>query len=161
MIVRPTYREWRCENIAIRALNISVNPQPSHLSIMPTSRDLSDYLVYLLAGFNALSIQAHLTSRFTPAFSKNLRTQLPHHKKTIFWWLGVSDATLRYIFVSLNAVLGLLLALPGWRSAGLKLALALLFVGLISDMKLKSGWILNFLSHVVLLSITMAAIYVR
>ncbi len=128
---------------------------------MPTSRDLSDCLAYLLAGFNAFCIQAHLTARLTPAFSKNLRTQLPHHNKAIFWWLGVSDATLRYIFVSLNAGLGLLLALPGWRSAGLKVALALLFVGFISDMKLKSGWLLHFVSHVVLLSITIAAIYVR
>ncbi|KAJ5241832.1 uncharacterized protein N7469_000159 [Penicillium citrinum] len=128
---------------------------------MTTARALSDGLAYLLACFNAFCIQAHLTSRFSPAFSKNLATQLPHHNKAIFWWLGVSDETLRYMFVSLNAGLGLLLALPGWRSTGLKVALALLCVGFTSDMKLKEKWLLHFLSHLVLLSITMAAIYVR
>jgi len=131
------------------------------ISKMTTARALSDGLAYLLAGFNAFCIQAHLTSRFSPVFSKNLATQLPHHNKAIFWWLGVSDETLRYIFVSLNAGLGLLLALPGWRSTGLKVALVLLCVGFTSDMKLKEKWLLHFLSHLVLLSITMAAIYVR
>lgn len=128
---------------------------------MPTSKDFSDYLAILLAGFNFVCIQAHLTSRFTPAFSRNLRTQLPHHNKAIFWWLGVQDTTLRYLFVSLNATLGALLAVPSWRSAGLSVAFLGLSVGFVSDMKLKSGWLMHFVSHVVLLGITVAAIVVR
>ncbi|KAK3998220.1 hypothetical protein QBC44DRAFT_386585 [Cladorrhinum sp. PSN332] len=128
---------------------------------MPSSKDLSDYLAIALSAFNFVCIQAHLTPRFTPSFSKNLRTQLPHHNRVIFWWLGVPDTTLRYIFVSLNAFLGTLLAVPGWRSSGLKAALGLLFVGFASDMKLKSGWLVHFLAHVALVGITVSAIYVR
>ncbi|KAK4228642.1 hypothetical protein QBC38DRAFT_361407 [Podospora fimiseda] len=120
---------------------------------MPRSQDLSNYLAILLSLLNLAFIHAHLTTRFTPSFSKSLRTLLPHHNRTIFWWLGVQDDTLRYIFVSLNATLGILFAVPSFRIIGLKICFGLLFIWFISDLKVKSGWLMHFVVHVVLLGI--------
>ncbi|SPQ23362.1 d732e54c-0179-4cfe-9f0f-322c54f9b763 [Thermothielavioides terrestris] len=96
----------------------------------------SDVLSYLLLGFNVLSFQAHLTSRFTPAFSRNLAEKLPQHNRVLFWWAGLSDSALRAFFCGLNALDVFLLWSPASRPLGLKLALAGLCVGFYSDLKL-------------------------
>lgn len=96
----------------------------------------SDILSYLLLGFNILSFQAHLTSRFTPGFSRNLAEKLPQHNRVLFRWAGVSDSVLRALFCSLNILDVCLLRSPASRPLGLKVALAGLCVGFYSDLKL-------------------------
>ncbi|KAH6869502.1 hypothetical protein B0T10DRAFT_568876 [Thelonectria olida] len=118
---------------------------------------LSDVLSYGIAGFSALCVQAHLTSKFTPAFSRNLEEKLPEHNKAVFWWAGISDAALRFVFVSINITITVLLLSDELRSFGLKFSLALLGVGFYSDMKLGESPI----PHMLLCSIVGAAIWVR
>ncbi|KXH65045.1 hypothetical protein CSAL01_13058 [Colletotrichum salicis] len=117
---------------------------------------LSDVLSYSIAGFSALCVQAHLTSRFTPAFSKNLKEKLPEHNRAVFWWAGISDGVLRYVFVTINITITILLLSEELRSFGLKFSLALLGVGFYSDMKLGESPV----PHMLLCSIVGAAIMV-
>nr|A0A7L9EZ67.1 RecName: Full=Cyclic ether formation enzyme xenC; AltName: Full=Xenoacremones biosynthesis cluster protein C; Flags: Precursor [Xenoacremonium sp. BF-2018a]QOJ72661.1 XenC [Xenoacremonium sp. BF-2018a] len=118
---------------------------------------LSDVLSYGIFGFSALCVQAHLTSKFTPSFSRNLEEKLPLHNKAVFWWLGISDSALRYVFVSINIAVCVLLWSPELRSFGLKFTLGLLGVGFYSDMKLGESPI----PHLLLVSTVGAAILVR
>ena len=124
---------------------------------MSTLHLLSDILALSIAAFSALCIQAHLTSRFTPTFSKNLAEKLPEHNKAVFSWLGISDDALRYVFIAFNILVSVLLGSASLRSMGLKVSLALLGVGFYSDMKLGESPI----PHLVLCSIVGAAIVVR
>lgn len=128
---------------------------------MVTAHALSNILAYILAFFSALCVQAHLTPLFTPTFSANLAALRPHHNKVIFGWANISDTTTKYVLVAVNAVLVVLLALPGYRATGLKWTLGLLLVGFYSDMRLDSKKMEHALSHVVLCGITGAAIWVR
>jgi len=118
---------------------------------------LSDLLSLSIAAFSALCVQAHLTSRFTPGFAKNLAEKLPEHNKAVFWWAGLSDGQLRYVFISLNILISVLLGISDLRSLGLKVSMGLLFVGFYSDMKLGESPI----PHLILCSIVGAAILVR
>lgn len=100
------------------------------------SARISGIISMVLVGFNLLCIQAHLTPRFTPGFSRNLAEKLPQHNRVLFRWAGLSDSSLRAFFIGLNALLAVLLAVPGLRTLGLKVAVGGGFVGLYSDMKL-------------------------
>ncbi|KAB5550769.1 hypothetical protein GE09DRAFT_1222596 [Coniochaeta sp. 2T2.1] len=100
---------------------------------------ISDILSVVLIAFNVISIQAHLTDRFTPGFSRNLAEKLPQHNRVLFSWAGVSDSTLRGFFVSLNILLAVLLSVPSLRILGLKIGFGLLCVGFYSDMKLRES----------------------
>ncbi|KUJ20439.1 uncharacterized protein LY89DRAFT_682183 [Mollisia scopiformis] len=117
----------------------------------------SDVLALSIAAFSALCVQAHLTKRFTPTFSKNLEEKLPQHNKAVFWWLGISDNALRYVFVSLNILVSVSLALADLRTTGLKVSMGLLFIGFYSDMKLGESPI----PHLILCSVVGAAIVAR
>lgn len=99
----------------------------------------ADILSVVLIGFNLLSIQAHLTSRFTPGFSRNLAEKLPEHNRVLFWWAGVSDSTLRAFFISINTVLAGMLLVPSLRTLGLKIGFGLCCVGFYSDMRLRES----------------------
>jgi hypothetical protein len=118
---------------------------------------LSDLLALSIAAFSALCIQAHLTSKYTPEFSKNLAEKLPQHNKAVFWWLNISDNALRYVFIAFNTIVSVVLVMPSLRSFGLKLSMGLLGVGFYSDMKLGESPI----PHLILCSIVGAAILVR
>lgn len=120
-------------------------------------RTFSDVMAYSVAAFSALCIQAQLTSKFTPGFSKNLAEKLPLHNKAVFWWAGLSTGTLRYLFIFFNIMVCVLLGVPELRSVGLKISMGLLFVGFYSDMKLGESPI----PHLILCSMVGAAILVR
>ncbi|KAJ5656203.1 hypothetical protein N7507_008153 [Penicillium longicatenatum] len=60
---------------------------------------VTDVLSWVLIGFNVVSMQAHLTDRFTPGFSRNLAEKLPQHNRVLFKWAGISDSTLRGFFL--------------------------------------------------------------
>lgn len=124
---------------------------------MSTLHRLSDILALSIAAFSGLCVQAHLTSKLTPAFAKNLGEKLPQHNMAVFWWLGISDYALRYIFISFNVLVAVLLGSTSLRGLGLKVSLGLLGVGFYSDMKLGESP----LPHLVLCSIVGAAIVVR
>lgn len=124
---------------------------------MSTLHKLSDILALSIAAFSAVCVQAHLTSKFTPAFAKNLAEKLPHHNKAVFWWLGISDNALRCVFITFNILVSVLLGSASLRDLGLKVSLGLLCVGFYSDMKLGESPI----PHLVLCSIVSAAILVR
>jgi len=124
---------------------------------MSVLHQLSDVLALSIAGFSALCVQAHLSKRFTPTFSKNLEEKLPQHNKAVFWWAGISDHALKYVFVALNILVSVLLGLASFRSIGLKISMGLLCVGFYSDMQLGESPI----PHLVLCSIVGAAIMVR
>lgn len=121
------------------------------------STQISDILCLAVASFNVLSIQAHLTSRFTPGFSKNLAEKLPQHNRAVFWWLGFSDSALRWVFIMFNTLLTVLLWVPSLREQGLKTAVALLCVGFYSDMKLGESPI----PHLLLISLVGGALWLR
>jgi len=95
-----------------------------------------NYICLFVAGFNILCIQAHLTDRFTPAFSKDLAEKLPLHKRTLFWWGGFSDSQLRAFFISVNALLGYVMLVPSWREQGIKICAGFLFLDVYCDMRL-------------------------
>lgn len=97
---------------------------------------LRGFLTTLMVGFNVLSIQAHLTSRFTPGFSKNLAEKLPQHNRVLFGWLHVTETSLRALFVSINLLLSVMLLTPSLRILGMKIGFGLCCVGFYSDMKL-------------------------
>lgn len=80
------------------------------------STQISDYICLAMAGFNAFCIQAHFIDKFTPSFSKNRAEKLPQHNRAVFWWLGISDKGLRYVFVALNALLTVMLGIPSLRA---------------------------------------------
>ncbi|GJC90836.1 hypothetical protein ColLi_13674 [Colletotrichum liriopes] len=124
---------------------------------MTSLHALSDMLSYGIAGFSALCVQAHLTPRFTPSFSKNLEEKLPEHNRAVFWWAGISDGSLRYVFISINIAITVLLLSEELRSFGLKFSLALLGVGFYSDMKLGESPV----PHLLLCGTVSAAIVVR
>nr|A0A8F4S726.1 RecName: Full=Cyclic ether formation enzyme pydZ; AltName: Full=Pyrrocidines biosynthesis cluster protein Z; Flags: Precursor [Acremonium sp.]QXF14599.1 PydZ [Acremonium sp.] len=124
---------------------------------MSSAHVLSDWLSYSIAGFSALCVQAHLTSRFTPAFSRNLSEKLPEHNRAVFWWAGMSTRALRYVFVVINITITALLLSEELRSFGLKFSLVLLGVGFYSDMKLGESPV----PHMILCSVVGAAILVR
>lgn len=91
--------------------------------------------------FNVVSIQARLTSRFTPGFSRNLAEKLPKHKRVLFSWVDVSDSGLKAFFVGLNVLLAVLLWYPSLRTLGLWTGFGLCFLGLYSDLQLKESFI--------------------
>ncbi|KAL7929277.1 hypothetical protein V8C35DRAFT_315972 [Trichoderma chlorosporum] len=97
---------------------------------------VSDYICLFVAGFNAMCIQAHLTNRFTPAFSKDLEEKLPLHKQTLFWWAGVSDTKLRLFFCSVNALLTYLMFFPSLRTQGIKTTAGFLALDVYCDMRI-------------------------
>ncbi|KAI0452049.1 hypothetical protein F5B21DRAFT_484947, partial [Xylaria acuta] len=119
------------------------------------SNQISDIICLAVAGFNVLSIQAHLTSKFTPGFSKNLAEKLPQHNKAVFWWLGIPDFVLRYVFITFNTLLTVMLGVPSLRAQGLKTAAGLLCVGFYSDMKLGESPI----PHLLLISLVGGALW--
>jgi hypothetical protein len=125
--------------------------------MMSTLHQLSDILALSIAAFSTLCIQAHLTSKFRPAFAKNLAEKLPQHNKAVFWWLGISDNALRYVFITFNILVSVLLGSASLRGLGLKFSLGLLCAGFYSDMKLGESPI----PHLVLCSVVGAAIVVR
>jgi hypothetical protein len=97
---------------------------------------VTDVLSWVLIGFNVVSMQAHLTDRFTPGFSRNLAEKLPQHNRVLFKWAGVSDSTLRGFFFCINATLATLLLIPSLRTLGLRIGFGLLCVGFYSDLRL-------------------------
>lgn len=122
-----------------------------------TLHNLSDLLSLSICLFSALCVQAHLTNKITPSFAANLAEKLPQHNKAVFWWAGISDSTLRRVFVSLNLLVCVLLGWASFRSVGLKICLALLLIGFYSDVKLGESPV----PHIILCSVVGAAILVR
>jgi hypothetical protein len=115
----------------------------SHLPLETMSYGplISEVICKGMVFFNVVSIQARLTSRFTPAFSRNLEEKLPEHKRVLFSWAGVSDSGLRAFFVGLNVLLAVLLWVPSFRTLGLWIGFGLCFLGLYSDLQLKESFI--------------------
>ena len=116
---------------------------------------ISEAICKGLVFFNVVSIQARLTSRFTPAFSKNLAEKLPEHKRVLFSWANVSDGQLKAFFVSLNVLLSVLLWVPGLRTLGLWVGFGLCFLGLYSDLQLNE----SFIPHTTLFILCSSALY--
>jgi hypothetical protein len=116
---------------------------------------ISNLFSKVLVFANLAVMQAHLTSRFTPAFSRNLQEKLPEHNRVLFSWWGPTDPVLRVFIVGVNLFLSLLLLVPSSRTVGLWAAFALSFVGLYSDLKLKE----SFVPHTTLFLLSSGALY--
>jgi hypothetical protein len=117
---------------------------------------IADVICKGLVFFNVVSIQARMTDRFTPAFSKNLAEKLPEHKEVLFKsWIDVSDSQLKAFFVSLNVLLAVLLWVPAYRKAGLAIGFGLCFLGLYSDLQLNE----SFIPHTTLFFLCGGALY--
>jgi len=127
----------------------------SHFPLETMSTRVSDVLSMVLLGFNVLCIQAHMTDRFTPGFSRNLAEKLPQHNRVLFRWAGVSDSTLRAFFISLNLLFAVLLTIPSYRTLGLKIAVGGCCIGFYSDLKLGESPI----PHLILFGLIGGALY--
>lgn len=131
----------------------------SHLSLetMSSGPLISEYISKGIVFFNLLAAQAHMTARFTPAFSRNLADKLPQHKRVLFWWAGVSDSGLRVFFIGLNVLLSVLLWNPSSRRLGLWIGFSFCFVGLYSDLQLKE----SFIPHTTLFILCSSALWLQ
>ncbi|KAL3475763.1 hypothetical protein BJX99DRAFT_259020 [Aspergillus californicus] len=124
---------------------------------MPLLHQISNILALTVLTSTTLCIQAHLTPRFTPALSRKLAEKLPQHNRAVFWWLGISDNALRYVFVSFNLLVSVLLALPSLRGLGMMASLGLLGVGLYSDVRLGESPV----PHLGLIGVVCVAVFLR
>lgn len=118
---------------------------------------ISDVACKVLVFFNVLSIQARLTDRLTPAFSKNLAEKLPQHKEILFSWTNVSTSGFKAFVMSLNILLSVLLWVPSLRTYGLWTGFGLCFLGLYSDLQLKE----SFIPHTVLFTLCSSGLYFK
>lgn len=116
---------------------------------------ISDCICKTLVFFNVLVIQARLTSRLTPSFSKNLDTMLPGHKRVLFWWLNPSDSGLNAFLVLVSALLSVVLWVQSLRTIGLPIGCFLALVALYSDTQLGE----SFVPHSALLLMCCSAMY--
>ena len=125
---------------------------------MPSGPVISDWICKSLVFFLAIAMQARLTTKLTPGFSKNLEERLPDHNRVLFsWWLNPSDQQLKAFMLGVSAFLSVVLWVPSLRGIGLPMGVVLSITGLYSDLQLKE----SFIPHTALLLMCCAALYLE
>jgi hypothetical protein len=100
---------------------------------MSTSRTIGNSLALCLAAFQAFCLQAHITDKLTPTFARMVEESLGPLNDELFWFLGVTPATLNHIMPFFNVLLLGTLVPRRTRKTGLALSLVLFSVGLYGD----------------------------